>query len=405
MKKVVVTGVGMVTALGNDVETTWRKMLEGMSGVSEIHLFDAENTETKFAAQVSDDFEEKLKDLFKIRQRSKMTRATKMMMVATDEAVRDSGYDFKNMSDPTKSACIIGSVTAGVSEEEQEKLHTHFIVKTMINASCAWNAIRYGIQGPVFSVATACASSAYAINLAQNMIRAGIIDVAIVGGTDTSINPDYIRGFNQILAMSTNNSNYQKASCPFSKNRDGFVMGEGAGVIILESEESAIHRNATIYAELAGSAVTCEADDITAPTCDGIGMALTMQKALEDAKIDPKEVDYINAHGTSTYLNDKYETMAIKSLLGARCYEVPVSSCKSMIGHTIAACGAIEAIITIKSISENLIVPTINYEEPDEELDLDYVPNVSRRHDVHVALSNSFGFGGHNATLVFREYK
>jgi len=405
MNRVVVTGMGTVTSLGLDVNTTWNNMLNGQSGVDNIRLFDASKNETKIAAQVSDEFENEVNKICKVKIRRCMTRATRMMMLATDEAVKDSKYDFKKMENPVRAATIVGVVSAGYTDMERQKSTANLIVKSMANAAPGWISISYGIKGPSFSVSTACASSAYAISLACNMIRYGMIDVAIVGGCDSSIEPDYIYGFNQIVAMSTNNSSPKEASCPFSKNRRGFVMGEGAGALILESENSALNRNAKIYAELSGCSFTSEAEHITAPAHDGIEMEKSMRYALEDAKIDINQVDYINAHGTSTKLNDKCETLAIKKLFKERSYSIPISSCKSMIGHTIAACGAIEAIITIKSINEGMLIPTINYNIPDEELDLDYVPNHSRKHKVNVAISNSFGFGGHNATLVFSKYK
>jgi 3-oxoacyl-[acyl-carrier-protein] synthase II len=268
----------------------------------------------------------------------------------------------------------------------------------------AWISLDYQLMGPNFVVNTACASSAYAISLGYEMIRNNQADLVIVGGADSIVNFEEIEGFNSLYAISIENDYPEKASKPFSKNRDGFVIGEGAGILILESETSARKRNATIYAEVAGYAITSEGYNIMAPMKDGEGMAFTIEKAIQHAGIYKEEVDYINAHGTSTELNDRYETMAIKRVFGDHAYQIPVSSSKSMIGHTIGAAGAIEAIITILSIRNNMLTPTINLEVPDPDLDLDYVPNHSREKEINVALSNSFGFGGHNATLVFRKY-
>jgi len=264
--------------------------------------------------------------------------------------------------------------------------------------------MHFGLEGPNFTVNTACASSAYAMGLGYDMIRNGSADLVITGGADSTVNPEEIEGFNELYALSTRNDEPEKACRPFTKNRDGFVIGEGAGIVILESEESAKSRNADIFAEMAGYALTSEAYNIMAPQKDGIGMARTMRLALENSGVSTGEVDYINAHGTSTTLNDLYETMAIKQVFGRHAYSIPVSSSKSMIGHTIGAAGAIEASISALSIRHRLLTPTINYDLPDPELDLDYVPNNSRPHKINVALSNSFAFGGHNATVVLRKY-
>jgi 3-oxoacyl-[acyl-carrier-protein] synthase II len=274
----------------------------------------------------------------------------------------------------------------------------------MPNAPSAWISLRYGLEGPNFNVSTACASSAYAIGLGHQMIKSGLADIVIAGGADSHIEPEYIRGFNQIMAMSVRNDSPEAACRPFTLSRDGFVMGEGAGVMVLESEKIARERNAVIYGEVAGYAITSEATDITAPKENGVGMAKTMRMALSDAGVNYDEIDYINAHGTSTYLNDKYETLAIKECFGERAKAIGVSSSKSMHGHTLGAAGAIEGIITILSIHNKMLTPTINYHDPDPELDLDYIPNQTREKNIRAALSNSFGFGGHNSTIVFKKY-
>jgi 3-oxoacyl-[acyl-carrier-protein] synthase II len=317
--------------------------------------------------------------------------------------VEKSGIDFEQM-DKTRCSVILGVVNTGNSSTEKETTHQNRIFKSMTNSMSAWISLDYQLMGPNFVVNTACASSAYAISLGYEMIRNNQADLVIVGGADSIVNFEEIEGFNSLYAISVENNPPEKASKPFSKNRDGFVIGEGAGILILESESSAKKRNATIHAEIAGYAITSEGYNIMAPMKDGEGMAFTMEKALQNAGIYKEEVDYINAHGTSTELNDRYETMAIKRVFGDRAYKIPVSSSKSMIGHTIGAAGAIEGIITILSILNGILTPTINLDQPDPDLDLDYVPNQSREKEVNIALSNSFGFGGHNATLVFRKY-
>lgn len=402
--KIVITGIGLVTSLGTDVESTWENLKEGRSGVRKVTLFDVSQSDTQIAAEVdSAKVEEMAKEKIPRRIRKQMTRTTQMSTLAAIEAIEDSKIDFEKYN-KARVAVILGVITTSYYNKELEK-DNYYIVKTMPNAPGAWISILYGLQGPSFNVSTACASSAYAITLGKMMIETGQADVVIVGGADSQIEANYFKGFNQIMAMSTNNDNPEGASCPFSKTRDGFVMGEGAGVMILESEKSAKERNANIYGELAGAAITSEAADITAPQKDGAGMCITMQEAIKNAGVNVEDVDYINAHGTSTNLNDKYETFAIKECFKEHAKELAVSSTKSMHGHTLAAAGAVEAILTILSVKNNIVLPTINYTEVDEELDLDYVPNKARTQKVNIALSNSFGFGGHNATLVFKKYE
>ena len=268
----------------------------------------------------------------------------------------------------------------------------------------AWISMEYRLNGPSFSVNTACASSAYALALGFDLISQGKCDIVICGGADSIVNPEEISGFNALYALSTSNDLPEQASKPFSRDRDGFVIGEGAGVIILESFSHAVGRDAKIHGEFAGYATTSEGYNIMAPAADGEGMAYTMREAIANAGIEAGEVDYINAHGTSTELNDRYETFAIKKVFGDLACKIPVSSSKSMIGHTIGAAGSIEAIITVMALREGILPPTINYRLPDPDLDLDYIPNIARVTEARVALSNSFGFGGHNATLVFRKH-
>ncbi len=403
-KKTVITGMGMINALGNTMEESFCNMIKGASGVKQITLFDPSELETQIGAQVDDSFLEKAKELIKKRERGKMTRLTQMALVAADEAVKDSFIDFE-ACDRSRVAVILGIVTTAYGDVEKEQSESNSIVKSMPNAPSAWISIRYGLKGPNFNVSTACASSAYAIALGQQLIQSGLADVVITGGADSHIQKDYIRGFNQIMTLSVRNETPKTACCPFSKNRDGFVMGEGAGIMILESEEHAKKRGARIYAEIGGCAITSDAGDITAPEADGVMMAKTMQLSMEQAGVKPEDIDYINAHGTSTYLNDKYETMAIKSCFGSHADKLYVSSTKSMIGHTVGASGVIEGIVTVLTIDRGIITPTINYKEPDPELDLNYVPNVPIQKAVNVAISNSFGFGGHNASILYRKYE
>ena len=403
-KKVVITGMGIVSSLGYDLETFWDNLVAGKSGVKYITLFDASSCATRIAAQVPPEFEEHSRCFVKKRAAGQMTRVTRMCVVAAKQAVTLSGIDFEQ-EDKTRCAVIMGVVNTGNSSVERDTSLQNTVFKSMTNSMPAWISLEYQLLGPNFAINTACASSAYAIAIGMQQIQNGLADIIIAGGADSIINPEEINGFNALYALSVANNPPEAASRPFTSKRDGFVIGEGAGTIILESEEHAIKRNAKIYCELAGYGLTSEGYNIMAPMKDGEGMAATIEKALQNAGVEKHEVDYINAHGTSTELNDRYETMAIKKVFGEHAYNIPVSSSKSMIGHTIGAAGAIEAIISILSIRNDIITPTINYSDPDPDLDLDYVPNQSRLKTLNVALSNSFGFGGHNATLVFRKYQ
>jgi 3-oxoacyl-[acyl-carrier-protein] synthase II len=402
--KVVVTGMNILSSLGLNLHSNWENLVQGKSGVKYITLFDASQKQTRIAAEVPAEFEELSKQYIKKRQGGQMTRVTRMCVVCAREAVNEARIDFSLM-DRSRCAVIIGVVNTGNSSTEKGTTVQNTIFKTMTNSMAAWISLEYGLTGPSFAVNTACASSAFSIGLACDMIRNGQADLVITGGADSIINAEEIEGFNALYALSVRNDPPWQACKPFSKDRDGFVIGEGAGTVILESEESALRRGAEIYAEVAGYAGTSEAYNIMAPMTDGAGMAFTMEKALLASGVSKDEIDYINAHGTSTELNDRYETLAIKQVFGARASMIPVSSSKSMIGHTIGAAGAIESVITVMSVRHDLLTPTINLDHPDPELDLDYVPNHSRPHKIRAAMSNSFGFGGHNATIVFRKYK
>lgn len=402
-KKVLVTGCDMITPAGLNLQSSWESLVNGTSCVRSISRFSCATLETKIAAQVdTDNFSQRASQYCKKRLLKQMTFVTRMGVVAAIQAVNDSFIDF-SQCDRRRVAVILGVVNTGYNSLEAEMTNDR-IVKAMANAPSAWISLEYGIEGPNFPISTACASSAYAMAYAYDMVACGAADVVITGGTDSTLCPEEIRGFNEILALSTRNSSPETACRPFTLSRDGFVMGEGAGILIFESEEHARKRGAKVYAEIAGYALTSEAYNIVAPKPDGEGMAYTMTNALHHAGVTASEVQYVNAHGTSTPLNDRYETLAIKKVFGEQVRNIAVSSTKSMIGHTIGAAGAIEGITTIMSIKNGIITPTINYEDVDPELDLDYVPNKAVEKDIRVALSNSFGFGGHNATLVFKKY-
>ena len=402
-KKVVITGMSLISSLGLSLEENWKNIVAGKSGVKKISLFDAGALNTRVAAEVHREFEELSRTYIKKRAGSQMTRVTRMCVTAAKIAVAGSGIDFDKV-DRMRCSVIMGVVNTGNSSTEKDTTMQNTVFKTMTNSMPAWISLEYQLMGPNFAVNTACASSAYAIAFGYEMIKNGQADIVIVGGADSIINFEEIQGFNALYALSVANDPPEQASKPFSRDRDGFVIGEGAGVLVLESEEHAMARNAHIHGEIAGYGLTSEGYNIMAPMKDGEGMAQTIEQAIKSAGIRKEEVGYINAHGTSTELNDRYETMAIKKVFGDLAYNIPVSSSKSMLGHTIGAAGAIEAIITAMALENGILPPTINYNQPDPDLDLDYIPNVSRPADVRVALSNSFGFGGHNATLVFKKH-
>jgi 3-oxoacyl-[acyl-carrier-protein] synthase II len=403
INEVVITGMGLITSLGLSLEENWKNIADGKSGVKKITLFDASKLTTRIAAEVPPEFEELSRNYIKKRAGSQMTRVTRMCVAAAKMAVDDSGIDF-NKADRMRCGVIMGVVNTGNSSSERDTTPQNTVFKTMTNSMPAWISLEYQLMGPAFAVNTACASSAYAIASGYEMIKNGQADVVIAGGADSIINFEEIQGFNALYALSVANDPPELASKPFSRDRDGFVIGEGAGVLILESKQHARNRNARIHAVIAGYGLTSEAYNIMAPMKDGEGMAQTIELAVRNSGIRKEEIGYINAHGTATELNDRYETLAIKKVFGGLAGKIPVSSSKSMLGHTIGAAGAIEAIITAMSLKTGTLPPTINYHQRDPDLDLDYVPNRSRTADIRVALSNSFGFGGHNATLVFKKY-
>lgn len=402
MKKVVITGIGAVTAIGQTADEYWNGLIEGKCGMRTFTRVPTEGHDTTVAAEVDDSFEEKAAKYWKKRQLSATTTITRMGLASAGEAMEDSGINAEN-TDGTRVGVVYGVIDNSYEDYEKDK-PLNITLKKMPNSLPALVSIKYGFTGPSFNVSTACASSAYAAVLGKQFIESGLCDVVVIGGISNTVTHLIIKGFNQLLAMSTN-PDPATAARPFTKNRDGFIMGEGGGTLVLESEEHAKARNAEIYCELAGAAMCGEAFNLTAPKTNGEGMAVSMRMALENASISPDDVDYINAHGTSTGLNDLYETMAIKEVFGKRAYDIPVSSVKASIGHTMGAGGALEAIACIKAIQTGIVPPTLHYDEPDPELDLNYVPNTPQKHTVNTAISNSFGFGGHNATLVFKKYE
>lgn len=402
MKKVVVTGIGSISALGLNTEEFWNGLISGKSGIRQITRIPLDKHDSTVAAEVDDAFEAVASKYWKKRQLSATTKATRMALAAAGEAVEDCGADFSTLNG--KRIAVIFGVSDTTYEDGELDIKPNSTLKRMPSAVSSMIAMKYGIEGPTFNVSTACASSGYAAALGKQFIQSGMYDMVITGGLSNVVANIVISGFNQVLAMSVE-PDPNKASRPFTKNRDGFIMGEGSGCIVLESEEHAKARNARIYCELAGASMTCEAFNMTAPKTDGEGMAEAMQLALDDAGMSPDEIGYINAHGTSTNLNDLYETMAIKKVFGAKAYDIPVSSIKAAIGHTLAAGGALEGIACVKAIETGILPPTVHFTEPDPELDLNYIPNEAIKKDINAAASNSFGFGGNNATLIFRRYE
>lgn len=409
-KRVVVTGMGCISPVGNTVKETWEALLAGKSGAAMITSFDASKHKTKFAAEVKG-FDAQA--TFGNRDARKMDRFTQFAIVAAQEALEHSGLKIEE-TNRDRVGILIGTGIGGLGTimEQAEVMRERgadrvspFLVPMMISDSASGMlAIRLGARGPNMAMATACASGNNAIGDAMETIRRGAADVMIAGGAEASLLPLAMAGMNVMGALSTRNEDPETASRPFDKTRDGFVMGEGAGMLVIESLESAQARGANILCELTGYGTTDDAHHISAPAENGAGAALSMKLALENASLTIEDVDYINAHGTSTPLNDKSETAAIKSVFGEQAYSVPISSTKSMTGHLLGASGAVEAVACVLAIREGIIPPTVHYQIPDPECDLDYVPNQARRVVIKNVMSNSFGFGGHNATLVFSRF-
>ncbi len=409
-KKVVVTGLGCISPVGLNVKETWDALLAGKSGAGLITHFDASKHKTRIAAEVKG-FDGVA--LFGQREARKMDRFTQFAMTATSEAMAQANLTVDE-SNRDRVGIAIGTGIGGILTlmEQAEVMRERgpdrvspFLIPMMISDGAAGMiAIRVGARGPNMALATACASGNNAIGEASEMIRRGAADVMIAGGAEAALTPVAMAGMNVMGALSTRNDDPQRASRPFDKNRDGFLMGEGAGILILESLEHAQARGANILCELSGYGTTDDAHHVSAPAENGAGAAISMQLAIKNAGLTVNDIGYINAHGTSTSLNDKSESAAIKTVFGERAYKIPVSSTKSMTGHLLGASGALEAVICTQVLLNNILPPTINYETPDPVCDLDYIPNQARKAEPAHVMSNSFGFGGHNATLVFSRF-
>lgn len=410
-KRVVVTGLGIISPVGTGLEQFWTSLTGGVSGIRRITRFDATNFSTQIAGEVTDFDPMQYIEKKEVRR---MDRFTHFAVAATDMAIEDSGLNLE-VIDKDRAGIIFGSGIGGIEtlenqarvlyEKGPDRVSPIFVPMMISNMGAGQVAMRYGLHGPNITSVSACASSSNAIGDAFRMLQWGYADIMITGGMEAPITPLAIAGFCQMKAMSTRNEEPEKASRPFDAERDGFVAGEGAAILVLETLEHAIKRDARIYAEIVGYGSTCDAYHMTAPDPEGRGAINSMKLALQDAGASSESVDYINAHATSTPLGDQAETLAIKRLFGEHAKKIAVSSTKSMTGHLLGAAGGLEAIACILAIQRGVIPPTINYEQPDPDCDLDYVPNVARKTKVRFALSNSFGFGGHNATLAFKEYE
>ncbi len=408
-RRVVVTGLGALTPIGSTVKDFWTNALAGVSGVGPITLFDASRHDVKFAAEVKGfdptNYGEK-------KEVKKMDRFTQFAVAAAQGAVEDSGLDVPAIGE--RAGVLIGSGIGGIQTLEDQhtvlmekgpgRVSPFFVPMMIVNMATGLVSIRHGAKGPSNATVTACASGANAIGDAFRIIQFGDADVMIAGGAEAPISPISVGGFGSMRALSTRNEDPARASRPFEKDRDGFVIGEGAGVVILEERDHALRRGARIYCEMVGYGCTSDAYHMTAPSPAHEGAGRAMIRVLRDAGIGPADVDYVNAHGTSTPMNDRYESMAIHRVFGDHAKQVAVSSTKSMTGHLLGAAGGIEFVILALTHSEGKIPPTINYETPDPECDLDYVPNAARDLNVEIAISNSFGFGGHNVTLATRKH-
>lgn len=410
-RRVVVTGVGFVLPQGTGVDSVWEKICKGVSGVGPITKFDATGFETQIAAEVKDFRSE---DFIEQKEIKKMDIFIHYALAATRIALNDSSLEISE-ENTERIGVIVGTGLGGLAtiekyhkvllEKGPNRITPFFIPMLIANEASGQIAIHHGAKGPNLCVVTACATGAHAIGDAFRCIQYGDADVIIAGGVEATITPLAVAGFNAMKALSTRNDEPERASRPFDRERDGFVMGEGAAIMIMEDLEHARRRGAKIYAEIIGYGYNGDAYHLAAPDPDGDGAARCMQMALKDAVISPEKVDYINAHGTSTELNDITETLAIKRVFGNHAYKLAVSSTKSMTGHLLGAAGGAEAIFSILTIRDGIIPPTINYEDPDPRCDLDYVPNVARDKDAKVVISNAFGFGGTNAVLVFRRFE
>ncbi|UHA73978.1 beta-ketoacyl-ACP synthase II [Paenibacillus sp. 481] len=409
-QRVVVTGMGVETSLGSDIETFWNSLLEGKSGVSTIESFDTSDYPTKIAASIKEFNPELYMDKKDARR---LDRFVQLALAASKKAVADANLNLPENADPDRVGVIVGSGIGGLGTWEEQfeimqekgvrRMSPFFIPMMIVNMASGQVSMAVGAKGPNTAAVSACATGTHSIGDAFKIIQRGDADVMICGGAEATILRSGMGGFCAMKAMSTRNDEPTRASRPFDIDRDGFVMGEGAGVLVIESLEHAIKRGAKIYAEVAGYGMSADAHHITDP--DPAGAARCMKQAIADAGLEPQDIDYINAHGTSTPVGDKSETVAIKKAFGEHAYQVAVSSTKSMTGHLLGAAGGVEAAICGLTLYHGIIPPTINLENQDPECDLDYVPNVPRKADVQVAMSNSFGFGGHNATIILKKYE
>jgi len=411
MHRVVITGVGVLTPVGIGVREFWKALKDGKNGISKITRFDPSEFKSQIAGEIKDFDPSKRLDA---KDTKRYDLFTLYALYTTVEAIEDSGLDLEDL-DKNRVGVIYASGIGGENTWEDEmnkmiekgprRVSPFFIPALIINMAAGKIAMKFGFKGVNYGVVSACASSGHAIGEAFRKVRSGEMDIMVAGGSEAPLGPLALAGFCAARSLSTRNDEPEKASRPFEKNRDGFVMSEGSGTIILENLESAKKRGATIYGEIVGYGASNDAFHITAPNETGEPQAMAMKRAMEDGNIKEEEVDYINAHGTSTILNDKVETKVIKKVFGERAYEISISSSKSMTGHLLGATSAVETIASVLSLREGIITPTINYEMPDEECDLNYTPNKAVEKSINVALSNSFGFGGHNVTLAFKKYE
>ncbi len=410
MRRVVITGLGAVSPIGNDVNTVWNSIEQGVCGIAPITHFDTSDYKVKLAGEVKDlDMEA----YFSKRDLKFNDRFTQFARIVSKQAMIDAGFE-KDPDDAMRFGCMIGSGIGGIDTIEQasktlegrgpSRVSPFFIPMSLANLAAGQVAIDWGLKGATSCVVTACAAASNAIGEAFHRVRDGYEDVMLTGGSEAAITPLAIAGFQSMRALHTG-EDVSRASIPFDADRSGFVMGEGAGALVLEELEHAKARGAKIYAEIVGYGASCDAHHITAPLDDGSGGAQAMVQAIKDAKILPENIDYINAHGTSTPLNDKTETAAVKAAFKEHAYQLAMSSTKSNTGHLLGASGAIEAIISIKALQNSLIPPTIHYQNPDAQCDLDIVANTPRKQDIRYAMSNSLGFGGHNASLIFKKWE
>ncbi|MFA7294088.1 MAG: beta-ketoacyl-ACP synthase II [Candidatus Omnitrophota bacterium] len=411
-KRVVITGLGVVSPVGNDVASFWQSLIDGKSGVGPNTTFDATAFDSRIAAEVKNfnptDYGISLKDI------KRTAKFVQFAIAAAKEAMESSGLDSKK-NDATRMGVIIGSGIGSLHTIEEEhkiflskgpsRLSPFLIPMLIVNEASGMVAIIHGLKGPNSCVATACASGSHAIGEAYRTILYGDADIMLTGGTESCIVPTAVGGFCALRALSTRNDDPKRASRPFDRDRDGFIMAEGCGLVVLETLEHAQKRNANIIAEIVGFGMSCDAYHITAPDPEGSGAAQAMSMALKDAKMNPEEMTYINAHGTSTKLNDKIETLSMKKAFGPYSKKVMISSTKSVTGHLLGAAGGVEFVACCLAIRDGVVPPTINYENPDPDCDLDYVPNIARKTNVITCMSNSLGFGGHNASLIVKKFK